>query len=107
MAVVFFSNFNIFINQVDWWGLGVAMYEMIIGRLPFYNNDHDILFELILVEEVRFPSTISPEAKDMLSGLLKKDPTHRLGGGPDDAKQIMFHPFFRGVNWQDVLEKKV
>ncbi|XP_027205019.1 AKT serine/threonine protein kinase [Dermatophagoides pteronyssinus] len=94
-------------RAVDWWGLGVAMYEMIIGRLPFYNNDHDILFELILVEEVRFPPTISPEAKDLLAGLLKKDPTQRLGGGPEDAKQIMFHPFFRGVNWQDVLEKKI
>lgn len=83
------------------------MYEMMVGHLPFYNWDHDVLFELIMVEEVKFPRTLSPEAKSLLSGLLIKDPANRLGGGPDDAKQIMYHPFFRGVNWQDVLDKKV
>ncbi|KAI7691671.1 RAC serine/threonine-protein kinase [Sarcoptes scabiei] len=94
-------------RAVDWWGLGVAMYEMMVGHLPFYNWDHDVLFELIMVEEVKFPRTLSPEAKSLLSGLLIKDPANRLGGGPDDAKQIMYHPFFRGVNWQDVLDKKI
>ena len=78
------------------------MYEMMVGRLPFYNRlralyivasylinslfrDHDILFELILMEEVRFPKTISSEAKDLLGGLLVKEPLRRLGGGPEDA----------------------
>ena len=93
--------------KVDWWGLGVVMYEMMCGRLPFYNRDHDILFELILVEEVKFPKTLSAEAKNLLQGLLIKDPLRRLGGGPEDAKEIMYHPFFRGVNWQDMLLKKV
>ncbi|XP_067126460.1 RAC serine/threonine-protein kinase [Centruroides vittatus] len=92
---------------VDWWGLGVVMYEMMCGRLPFYNRDHDILFELILVEEVKFPKSLTPDAKNLLSGLLIKDPKKRLGGGPDDAKEIMIHSFFRGMNWQDLLEKKV
>lgn len=94
-------------RAVDWWGLGVVMYEMMCGRLPFYNRDHDILFELILMEEVRFPRTITPEAKELLSGLLVKDPNKRLGGGPDDAKEIMTHPFFISVNWQDLYEKRV
>ena len=83
------------------------MYEMMCGRLPFYNRDHDILFELILVEEVKFPKTLSAEAKNLLQGLLIKDPLRRLGGGPEDAKEIMYHPFFRGVHWQDMLHKKV
>ncbi|XP_076359655.1 RAC serine/threonine-protein kinase-like isoform X1 [Tachypleus tridentatus] len=94
-------------RAVDWWGLGVVMYEMMCGRLPFYNRDHDILFELILVEEVKFPKSLSPEAKSILSGLLIKDPKKRLGGGQDDAGEIMVHPFFRAINWQDLLEKKV
>ncbi|XP_054717223.1 RAC serine/threonine-protein kinase-like [Uloborus diversus] len=94
-------------RAVDWWGLGVVMYEMMCGRLPFYNRDHDILFESILVDEVKFPKSLSPEAKSLLSGLLVKDPKKRLGGGPDDAKEVMLDAFFRSMPWQDLLEKKV
>ena len=83
------------------------MYEMMVGRLPFYNVDHDILFELIVLEDVKIPRTLSVEAKNLLRGLLEKDPKKRTGGGKDDAKEIMYHEFFRSVNWHDVLEKKV
>uniref|UniRef100_A0A2R9BZT0 non-specific serine/threonine protein kinase n=1 Tax=Pan paniscus TaxID=9597 RepID=A0A2R9BZT0_PANPA len=94
-------------RAVDWWGLGVVMYEMMCGRLPFYNQDHEKLFELILMEEIRFPRTLGPEAKSLLSGLLKKDPKQRLGGGSEDAKEIMQHRFFAGIVWQHVYEKKL
>ncbi|XP_032881743.1 RAC-gamma serine/threonine-protein kinase isoform X2 [Amblyraja radiata] len=94
-------------RAVDWWGLGVVMYEMMCGRLPFYNQDHEKLFELILMEDIKFPRTLSSDAKSLLSGLLIKDPNKRLGGGPDDAKDIMQHSFFSGVNWQDVYDKKL
>uniref|UniRef100_A0A673JRL2 non-specific serine/threonine protein kinase n=1 Tax=Sinocyclocheilus rhinocerous TaxID=307959 RepID=A0A673JRL2_9TELE len=94
-------------RAVDWWGLGVVMYEMMCGRLPFYNQDHERLFELILMEEIRFPRNLSPEAKALLAGLLKKDPKQRLGGGPEDAKEVMTHKFFSSMNWQDVLQKKL
>ncbi|XP_060685186.1 RAC-alpha serine/threonine-protein kinase isoform X2 [Hemiscyllium ocellatum] len=94
-------------RAVDWWGLGVVMYEMMCGRLPFYNQDHEKLFELILMEEIKFPRTLSPEAKSLLSGLLKKDPKQRLGGGYDDAKEVMQDKFFAGIKWQDVYQKKL
>uniref|UniRef100_A0A8C1RZM2 non-specific serine/threonine protein kinase n=1 Tax=Cyprinus carpio TaxID=7962 RepID=A0A8C1RZM2_CYPCA len=94
-------------RAVDWWGLGVVMYEMMCGRLPFYNQDHEKLFELILMEEIKFPRTLSADAKSLLSGLLIKDPNKRLGGGPDDAKEIMRHSFFTAVDWQDVYDKKL
>lgn len=54
------------------------MYEMMCGRLPFYNQDHERLFELILMEEIRFPRSLAPEAKELLTGLLKKDPKQRF-----------------------------
>lgn len=94
-------------RAVDWWGLGVVMYELMCGRLPFYNRDHDVLFELILMEEVKFPRTLSQEAKDLLSGLLAKDPNKRLGGGPEDYKEITRHPFFLPISWTDLVQRKV
>lgn len=94
-------------RAVDWWGIGVVMYEMMCGRLPFYNRDHDKLFTLILMEEVRFPRTLSAEATDLLAGLLAKDPAKRLGGGPEDAQQIMRHAFFISINWTDLMHKRI
>uniref|UniRef100_A0A674N341 non-specific serine/threonine protein kinase n=1 Tax=Takifugu rubripes TaxID=31033 RepID=A0A674N341_TAKRU len=64
-------------RAVDWWGLGVVTYEMMCGRLPFYNQDHEKLFELILMEDIKFPRTLSSDAKSLLSGLLIKDPNKR------------------------------
>ncbi|XP_034326204.2 RAC-alpha serine/threonine-protein kinase isoform X3 [Magallana gigas] len=94
-------------RAVDWWGTGVVMYEMMCGRLPFYNRDHDILFELILLQQVKFPRTLSEDATSLLSGLLVKDPKQRLGGTEDDVKVIVAHPFFKSINWQDLVEKKI
>jgi RAC serine/threonine-protein kinase len=54
------------------------MYEMMCGRLPFYNRDHDVLFELILLQSVRFPRTLSEDAKNLLEGFLKKNPHERF-----------------------------
>ncbi|XP_052097828.1 RAC-alpha serine/threonine-protein kinase-like isoform X2 [Mytilus californianus] len=94
-------------RAVDWWGTGVVMYEMMCGRLPFYNRDHDVLFELILLQSVRFPRTLSEDAKSLLEGFLKKNPHERLGGSEQDVKEIIAHPFFKTVNWQDLVEKKI
>ena len=65
------------------------------------------MFENILVEEVRFPRQISAEAKDLLGGLLVKDPVQRLGGGPEDAKEIMNHVFFASIDWKELEDRKV
>uniref|UniRef100_A0A8C1ILM5 non-specific serine/threonine protein kinase n=1 Tax=Cyprinus carpio TaxID=7962 RepID=A0A8C1ILM5_CYPCA len=74
---------------------------------PEVRDDHEKLFELILMEEIKFPRTLSADAKSLLSGLLIKDPNKRLGGGPDDAKEIMRHSFFAMLDWQDVYDKKL
>ncbi|KAK5980768.1 Non-specific serine/threonine protein kinase [Trichostrongylus colubriformis] len=94
-------------RSVDWWGVGVVMYEMMCGRLPFYSRDHQKLFELIMGSELRFPSKLSPEAKQLLAGLLFKDPTQRLGGGPDDALEVCQQPFFKSIDWEKLYRKEI
>lgn len=98
---------NLYGRAVDWWSLGVLAYEMICGNLPFNNKTTNLLFQEILLKPVSFPATLSEPARLFLSGLLIKDPSRRLGGGPDDAREIMMHAFFRGLNWRDLIDRKV
>ncbi|XP_078483685.1 RAC-alpha serine/threonine-protein kinase-like [Ciona intestinalis] len=94
-------------SSVDWWGLGVVMYEMMCGGLPFYNRDYDVLFNLILTSDLVFPSGLSEDAKSLLSDLMNKDPMKRLGCSVRDAEEVMAHKFFSSIVWKDILEKKV
>ncbi|CEF70144.1 RAC serine/threonine-protein kinase [Strongyloides ratti] len=94
-------------RSVDWWGVGVVMYEMMCGRLPFYSKDHEKLFELILSGNLRFPSKLSSEARVLLSGLLIKDPNTRLGGGPEDAKEIICQEFFKPIDFERLYRKEI
>ena len=75
------------------------MYEMICGHLPFYNKNHEVLFDLILHEEIRLPDLLSPVAKDILTQILQKDPRKRLGGGERDGRDVQEHPFFAPIDF--------
>uniref|UniRef100_A0A1I7YWD2 non-specific serine/threonine protein kinase n=1 Tax=Steinernema glaseri TaxID=37863 RepID=A0A1I7YWD2_9BILA len=94
-------------RAVDWWGVGVVMYEMMCGRLPFYSKDHDKLFEMILGSTLRFPNKLSPEARILLSGLLVKDPNLRLGGGREDALEVKRTAFFAPIDWDKLYRKEI
>lgn len=94
-------------HAVDWWGLGVVLYEFMCGRLPFYSKSHDTLFDMILNQDVKYPSTLTPPARSILMGLLNKNPLHRLGGSTKGAQDVKNHPFFNNMNWEEMYEKKV
>ena len=81
-------------KDVDWWAFGIVMSEMIIGKNPFYNVDEEIMYENVLAIDVRFPSWLSNSARDLLAGLLTKEPANRLGGGVGGAKEVGEHIFF-------------
>ena len=70
-------------------------------------QNHEVMFGNILSEDVRFPSRMSQEARDLLGGLLVKDPSRRLGGGRTDAREIMDHVFFSSIDWDLLVQKKV
>ena len=92
-------------RPVDWWCLGVVTYEMMYGLPPFYSRDVAEMYDNILHKPLRLRPHISPSARNLLEGLLKKDKTQRLGSEQGDYHIIMAHPFFRAINW-DLLHKK-
>uniref|UniRef100_A0A2K6MN69 Protein kinase C n=1 Tax=Rhinopithecus bieti TaxID=61621 RepID=A0A2K6MN69_RHIBE len=99
--------------SVDWWALGVLMFEMMAGRSPFDiitdnpdMNTEDYLFQVILEKPIRIPRFLSVKASHVLKGFLNKDPKERLGCRPQTGfSDIKSHAFFRSIDW-DLLEKK-
>lgn len=95
-------------KAVDWWTLGVLMYELLTGSPPFHSVDDNEASRQILEDNVFFPpgGCISDEAKDFICQLLQKDPSKRLGSNGDVA-EVKLHPFFRDVNWSTVYKKQM
>uniref|UniRef100_A0A5F8GA19 Ribosomal protein S6 kinase n=1 Tax=Monodelphis domestica TaxID=13616 RepID=A0A5F8GA19_MONDO len=98
-------------KAVDWWSLGVLMYELLTGASPFTvdgeKNSQAEISRRILKSEPPYPPEMSALAKDIIQHLLVKDPKKRLGCGPRDADEIKEHPFFQKINWDDLAAKKV
>lgn len=82
------------------------MYELLTGQLPFYAEERKMMFRMIVTEKVKYPRSISGEAREIMSKLLVKNPDRRLGS-LNDAEEIMDHPFFAVINWADLQKKRI
>ncbi|KAG5448812.1 Calcium-independent protein kinase C [Clonorchis sinensis] len=95
--------------SVDWWALGVLMYEMMAGAPPFEGDTEQDLFNAISYEEVTYPPNLHPDAVDIMSKFLLKSPARRLGCVAVDGGElaIQCHPFFREIDWEILEERRI
>ncbi|TRX91770.1 hypothetical protein FHL15_007323 [Xylaria flabelliformis] len=95
-------------KSVDWWSLGILIYEMLCGYTPFWDSGSPMkIYENILRGKVKYPAYVHPDAQDLLERLITPDLTKRLGnlyGGPQDVKG---HPWFSEVTWDRLSRKDI
>ncbi|XP_032121643.1 serine/threonine-protein kinase N1 isoform X1 [Sapajus apella] len=94
-------------RAVDWWGLGVLLYEMLVGESPFPGDDEEEVFDSIVNDEVRYPRFLSAEAIGIMRRLLRRSPERRLGSSERDAEDVKKQPFFRTLGWEALLARRL
>jgi serine/threonine protein kinase len=88
--------------QVDYYALGILLYELLFGKSPFYAPKKEDIFFSILNSEPKFPKSpnVSKEVKSLIKGLLAKNPNHRIGS-LKGIKEISSHPWLRGYSYDE------
>ncbi|MBN3314860.1 KAPCA kinase, partial [Atractosteus spatula] len=94
-------------KAVDWWALGVLIYEMAAGYPPFFADQPIQIYEKIVSGKVRFPSHFSSDLKDLLRNLLQVDLTKRFGNLKNAVSDIKNHKWFATTDWIAIYQRKV
>uniref|UniRef100_UPI00398EDB96 microtubule-associated serine/threonine-protein kinase 4 isoform X4 n=1 Tax=Pristiophorus japonicus TaxID=55135 RepID=UPI00398EDB96 len=94
-------------KPVDWWAMGIILYEFIVGCVPFFGDTPEELFGQVISDEINWPEgdeAPASGAQDLITMLLRQNPLERLGtGGAYEVKQ---HNFFHGLDWNGLLRQK-
>ncbi|KAB0369626.1 hypothetical protein FD755_018619, partial [Muntiacus reevesi] len=94
-------------KPVDWWAMGIILYEFLVGCVPFFGDTPEELFGQVISDEINWPEKDEappPDAQDLITLLLRQNPLERLGtGGAYEVKQ---HRFFRCLDWNSLLRQK-
>ena len=108
-------------TAVDWWALGILVYEMLIGQPPFWDQNPMRIYEQIVAGHIRFPSShthytsssgqrqtlhVPTRARDFILALCKTDPSQRLGHIAGGSQRVREHYFFDGVDWDDMYYRR-
>uniref|UniRef100_A0A7N6FIM4 non-specific serine/threonine protein kinase n=1 Tax=Anabas testudineus TaxID=64144 RepID=A0A7N6FIM4_ANATE len=94
-------------QSADWWSLGVLMFEMLTGTLPFQGKDRNETMNMILKAKLGMPQFLSLEAQSLLRMLFKRNPANRLGAGPDGVEEIKRHAFFSTIDWNKLYRREL
>lgn len=92
---------------VDWWAVGVLIFEMVVGIPPFYASDPSKLYEKVLEGNYKCPKTVSQDCKSLLRGFLQVEPSKRLGSQKNGLLTIKSHSWFAELDWSSILNQKM
>ncbi|GBP06915.1 cAMP-dependent protein kinase catalytic subunit [Eumeta japonica] len=102
--IILSSGYN---AGVDWWALGILIYEMNASFPPFYSSNPMKLYEKITDGHYKCPETMSKNCRGIVKGLLQVDNTKRLGSLKGGTYDIKSHPWFHEIKWQDILLQRL
>ena len=94
-------------KPVDWWTLGILLYEMLVGIDPFSDDDPMKTYKKIIKGKINFPKDIDKDAKSLIKHLLTADTTKRYGCLKNGVKDILNHRFFNGFDWKNFVFLKM
>ncbi|KAJ9615980.1 hypothetical protein H2204_014195 [Knufia peltigerae] len=91
----------------DWWSLGAMACDLMTGKPPFGGGNWTKIQQNIMHQKLNLPYFLSPDAKDLLTRLMRKEPKKRLGVGPSDINVIKKHRFFRKIDWKKLEAREL
>ncbi|XP_062381277.1 microtubule-associated serine/threonine-protein kinase 3 isoform X1 [Sardina pilchardus] len=94
-------------KPVDWWSMGIILYEFLVGCVPFFGDTPEELFGQVVSDDILWPEgddSLPADSQDLITKLLKQSPLDRLGTG--GAGEVKHHIFFRGLDWNGLLRQK-
>ncbi|KAF2652593.1 Pkinase-domain-containing protein [Lophiostoma macrostomum CBS 122681] len=94
-------------TAVDWWAFGILVYEFLVGQPPFWDQNPMKIYEQIVEGRVRFPTAMSADARDLISGLCTVDTSKRLGNIQGGAGTVKSHAWFKDIDWDALYNRRV
>jgi serine/threonine protein kinase len=94
-------------KSCDWWSLGAMACDLMTGKPPFGGGNWTKIQQNIMHQKLSLPYFLSPDAKDLLTRLLRKEPKKRLGVGPNDINTIKKHRFFKKIDWKKLEAREL
>uniref|UniRef100_A0A8B9TG13 non-specific serine/threonine protein kinase n=1 Tax=Anas platyrhynchos TaxID=8839 RepID=A0A8B9TG13_ANAPL len=94
-------------KPVDWWAMGIILYEFLVGCVPFFGDTPEELFGQVISDEIMWPEgdeALPADAQDLITRLLRQCPLERLGTG--GAHEVKHHAFFLHLDWNGLLRQK-
>ncbi|XP_020267275.1 serine/threonine-protein kinase AtPK2/AtPK19-like isoform X2 [Asparagus officinalis] len=91
----------------DWWSVGILLFEMLTGKPPFIGGNRDKIQQKIVKDKLKLPAYLTSEAHSLLKGLLQKEASKRLGGGPAGSNEIKNHKWFKLINWRKLEAREI